>query len=173
MTYGMRPPATAVAADRWLAVLRIVTGLYFAKAIWRKLALPLPVVSADWIETMPKIVARQAAENPFPWYKAFLEHTVLPHAETFAQLTAIAEVVVGVGLVLGLFTGVAALLGLWLSVNYGLAAQHLNPASFGLHYLLVALMIAFFCARAGRTLGLDAWLARTYPKKWFVRRPFA
>jgi hypothetical protein len=34
-------------------------------------------------------------------------------------------------------------------------------------------MIAFFFARAGRTWGLDAWLAENKPKSPVVRRPFS
>src|ERR671924_1364781 len=86
----------------WLAVLRIVVGLFFAKAIWTKMAIvmaggiiPVPSASARWIATMPKLVAKQAAGNPLPWYKDFLETTVLPHSQLFAQLTAWGEVIVG------------------------------------------------------------------------------
>ena len=54
-------------------------------------------------------VAECAAGNPVGWYKDVLEHTVLPHAKMFATLQAYGEVAVGVGLVLGLLTGLTAL----------------------------------------------------------------
>jgi len=165
---------------RWLAVLRILVGLYFVKALWTKLDLvflggvvPWLAVEPRWIEAMPQIVTRQAADNPVLWYRAFLLDTVLPNSELFADLVAWGEVLVGLGLTLGLFTGLAALGGFWLSLNYGLASQHLSPASFGFHYLLLSVMAVLFLARAGRAWGLDAWLAWRWPGAWLTGRPFA
>lgn len=166
--------------SRWLATLRIIIGLYFVKALWTKLTLtmvggilPVPVVSQRWIEVMPKIVERQASENPILFYKAFLENTVLTHGTLFAQLTAWGEVIVGIGLTFGLLNGLAALVGLWLTINYGLATQWMSPNSFGFHLVLVAAMLVFFLARAGRALGIDAWLAWRFPNSWVTRRPWS
>jgi hypothetical protein len=58
-------------------------------------------------------------------------------------------------------------------VNYGLATHWMSPGQQGFHMVLVTLMIAFFFVRAGRTWGLDAWLASNYPKSPLVRRPFS
>ncbi len=175
-----RSPIEMDHPSRWLALLRIVIGVYFGKAIWTKMTIavaggmvPYPAVQQRWIETMPKIVAKQASENPLLFYKSFLEQTVLTNAEAFAKLTAWGEVVVGVGLTLGLFTGVAALAGLWLSLNYGLATQWISTGHQGFHLLLVTSMLIFFLARAGRAWGLDGWLARRFGDRWFTRRPFS
>jgi uncharacterized membrane protein YphA (DoxX/SURF4 family) len=165
--------------DRWLAFLRIIVGLYFAKAVITKLGIvtiggiPLPGVSERWINVMPKIVARQASDNPILSYKHFLENTVLTHPDTFAHLTAWGETVTGVGLTLGLLTGIASLSGLVLVINYGLATQWMSQGQQGFHIVLVAMMIAFFFARAGRTLGLDAILWTARPKSLLARRPFS
>ena len=103
-------------ASRWMAVLRIVVGLWFLKALWTKLDLvflggffPFLGVEPRWIESMPHIIAKQAAENPFPWYKAFLENTVIPHATLYAELTAWGEMLVGVSLTLGIGAGLGGL----------------------------------------------------------------
>jgi len=89
----------------WLVVLRIAVGLYFVKTLVTKMSvllaggvLPVPVVSDRWLATMPKIVAKQASENPIAFYKHFLEQTVLTHADLFAHLTAWGETVAGLGL---------------------------------------------------------------------------
>jgi len=42
----------------------------------------LPGRLERWINTMPKIVAKQAADNPILFYKHFLENTVLTHPQT-------------------------------------------------------------------------------------------
>jgi uncharacterized membrane protein YphA (DoxX/SURF4 family) len=166
------------AAGRGLAIIRIVVGLWFAKSLWTKLLLlggilPVPVSSPRWIETMPKIVGRQMAENPIVWYKAFVEGTVLTHVPLFAHLTAVGETVAGVLLVLGLFSGAGALIALLLVTNYGLATWHLSPASQGFHWTLVAVMIGLFVGRAGFTWGLDGWLATRKPGWWGSKRPLA
>jgi thiosulfate dehydrogenase (quinone) large subunit len=181
MAQHLAPPTvTMTHPAEWLAVLRIVVGLYFVKSLVTKMTvvmlggvLPVPTVSARWLEVMPKIVTRQASENPIAFYKHFLEATVLPNSNLFAQLTAWGETVVGIGLTLGLLTGFASLIGLVLVVNYGLATQWMSPGQQGFHLVLVCLMLAFFFARAGRTWGLDGWLAGRRPGSLLARRPLS
>jgi uncharacterized membrane protein YphA (DoxX/SURF4 family) len=180
MAYRARQPVAMAHPAQWLAIVRIAVGLYFAKAVVTKLTimlvggvLPVPVVQDRWIHVMPTIVEKQAAGNPVAFYKDFLEHTVLTHANLFAHLTAWGEVVAGIGLTLGLLTGVASLVGLLLVVNYGLATQWMSPNQQGFHLLLVTLMLIFFFVRAGRTWGLDAWIASNHPKSPLIRRPFS
>lgn len=175
-----RPTVTMSHPAEWLAVLRIVVGLYFVKSLVTKMSLvmlggvlPIPAVSERWFTVMPKIVAKQASENPLSFYKQFLEGTVLPHSNVFAQLTAWGESVIGIGLTLGLLTGLASLVGLVLVINYGLATQWMSAGQQGFHLVLFFLMLAFFFARAGRTWGLDGWLARRRPRSILTRRPFS
>jgi uncharacterized membrane protein YphA (DoxX/SURF4 family) len=163
-------------AARALAILRVWVGFWFLKALWTKMGFGLfgflPGASDRWIETMPKIIGRQMAENPIGWYKAFVEGTVLPNAATFAHLTALGEVAAGLLLVLGLFTGIGSLVALLLTVNYGLATWHMSPASQGFHYTLAAVMVALFVGRAGLTWGLDGVLA-SQREWWGAKRPWS
>ena len=133
--------------------------------------LPIPAVSDRWLATMPRIVAKQASENPIAFYKQFLEQTVLTHSSLFAHLTAWGETVAGLGLTLGLCTGLASLAGLMLVTNYGLATQWMSPGQQGFHLLLFTLMLAFFFSRAGRRWGLDGLIAERKPGSWLTRRP--
>ncbi|MGH7581247.1 MAG: TQO small subunit DoxD [Gemmatimonadales bacterium] len=180
MAAADRSPITMAHPAKWLAFLRIVVGLYFVKSLITKMSfvvaggfLPVPAVSERWVNVMPKIVARQASENPIASYKQFLEGTVLAHPELFAQLTAWGETAVGLGLTLGLLTGVSSLVGLVLVTNYGLATQWMSPGQQGFHLVLVALMLSFFLARAGRIWGLDAWIAARKPGSFLTRRPMS
>lgn len=181
MSQNLRSVAVSMSHPaEWLAFLRIVVGLYFVKSLVTKMSitmlggvLPIPVVSERWIEVMPKIVTRQASENPIAFYKHFLETTVIPNSHLYAQLTAWGETVVGIGLTLGLLTGVASLVGLFLVANYGLATQWMSPGQQGFHIILFALMMAFFFARVGRAWGLDGGLARRRPRSLLARRPFS
>lgn len=174
------PGSRMVAPERWIALLRVLVGYWFLRALWTKLDLvllggvfPALVVEPRWLEMMPQIAARQAAENPILWYKSFVEGTAIPNAVLFAHLTAWGEVLVGLSLLLGLGAGLGALGGLFLSVNYGIATWHISPASQGFHYMLVVSMIVLIMARPGLAWGLDALLARRWPGAWFTRRPFA
>ena len=87
------------------------------------------------------------------------------------HLRRLSETVVGIGLTLGLLTGLASLVGLFLVTNYGLATQWMSPGQQGFHLVLFFLMLAFFFARAGRTWGFDRWLARR--GGLLSRRPFS
>ncbi|MEO8140297.1 MAG: hypothetical protein ABI742_11660, partial [Gemmatimonadota bacterium] len=165
--------------SRWLAVLRILVGFWFLKALTSKMDfvllggfVPFIGVEPRWLATMPNILAKQIADNPILWYKAFLEQTVLPNSALFAQMTAWGEVLVGLSLSTGCLAGLGALGGLWLSLNYGLASAHLSSASLGFHYMLVIVMLTLFLARSGRAWGLDAWIAWRWPGSVLTWRPF-
>ncbi len=155
------------APETWIALLRIVVGAWFVKAVWTKLTvgflwgvLPYPTVAPRFLAFHPKRVAEFAAGNPVGWYKDFLEQSVLPHATLFATLQAWGEVAVGLGLVLGLLTRLTSLVGLYLTVNFGLATQWMSFGQQGFHVLLLASMLIFLGAGAGRAWGLDATLRR-------------
>ncbi|MBI4635194.1 MAG: DoxX family membrane protein [Candidatus Rokubacteria bacterium] len=152
----------------WIVLLRLVVGGWFVKAVWTKLVVvylwgvvPYPAVSPRFLGFHPKRVAEFAAGNPVEWYKQFLEGAVVPHTALFATLQAYGEVAVGVGLILGLLTGLTALVGLFLALNFGLATQWMSFGQQGFHILLTTSMLIFLCARAGRVWGLDALILRS------------
>lgn len=152
-------------ADQWLAVLRIASGAWFIKAIGTKWVLlggilPAPMASQRWIETMPQILEGYVESNPLIWCRNFLQHVVIPNAETFAHLTAIGEGLVGIGLTFGLLTRTSALGGLFLLLSYEFAALGLPFSRHGLRLLMIVAVVAFFFARAGNVWGIDAWLSR-------------
>ena len=163
-------------ADRWVVLLRVVVGGWFVKAVWTKFALaylwdvvPYPTVSPRFVAFHPKRIAEFAAGNPVVWYKDFLEGTVLPNSRPFAMLQTFGEAAVGLGLILGLLTGLTALVGLFLSLNYGLASQWMSFGQQGFHVLLVTSMIIFLFARAGRTWGIDGVILKRSGRSWLLR----
>jgi thiosulfate dehydrogenase (quinone) large subunit len=162
--------------DRAMAVLRIVVGAWFVKAVWTKITLsfaggviPYPSVSPRFVGFQPRRVAEFAAGNPVDWYKGFLESTVLPHSALFATLQAYGEVVVGVGLIIGFLTGLSSIVGLFLALNYGLATQWMSFGQQGFHLLLITSMVLFLFTRAGRTWGVDRWLVRWTGRARWIR----
>lgn len=161
--------------DRWLAVLRIVVGLWFVKSLFTKMTivlawgfLPVPAANHRWIGVMPKLLARYAADNPIDWYRSFLLDTVIPNSHVFAHLTALGEVAVGLSLTLGVVTVLGAFFGFFQVLFYALAVQHMSSGQQGFHVMLGAMMIAFFFARAGRCWGIDRWLVRRYPRSFWT-----
>ena len=169
-TVPMRSP------ERWLAVLRIAVGVWFAKAIFTKLSITLawgflPVLTASdrWMHVMPTLVAKYAEGNPIGFFRGFLQATVVSHGALFAQLTAFGEATVGLGLVLGCCTTVASAIGLLLVVNYGLAVQWQGSAQQGFHYMLITTLIVLLAVRAGRTWGVDGWVRTHRPRSWLAR----
>lgn len=164
------------APERWIAVLRMVVGAWFFKSIVTKIGIalaggfiPVPVASARWQAVMPKLIAKYAADNPFPSYKSFLLDTVIPHSHVFATLTALGEVGVGIALLFGLLTPVGAFFGLLQVLFYGFAVQQQSSGQQGFHVMLFAMMITFLFARAGRRWGIDARLRARWPESRLVQ----
>jgi len=159
--------------DRAVALLRVVVGFWFAKAVWTKVtiasgAIPYPTVSPRFLAVHLKRVAEFADGNPIGWYKDFLQTTVLPHATLFATLQTFGEVAVGVGLFFGVLTRLAAVVGLLLALNFGLATQWMSFGQQGFHLLLTTSMVIFLITGAGRRWGLDYWLRRARAVRWLT-----
>src|SRR5690606_1967789 len=87
--------------------------------------------------------AVQASEGPHPdvaygWYVGFLEWIRDTAHPWFGPLVAVGELVIGVLLLLGLFTGAAATLGALLNFSYVLAGSAgINPAMILVSILLI------------------------------------
>ncbi|HTJ24907.1 MAG TPA: DoxX family membrane protein [Candidatus Limnocylindria bacterium] len=105
------------------------------------------------------------------WYAAFLQHVVLPNAVFWSYAIVVGEVCVGLGLILGLFTGVAAFFGSFMNFNYLLAGTvSMNPIFFA-----IATMLVLAWKTAG-WWGLDRWALPELGTPWrrgplLARRP--
>lgn len=97
-------------------------------------------------------------------YKQFLQSVVIPHVVLFSHLIVIAEIVAGVSLLLGLATRLGATIAMFLFLNYMFSKGRLfwSPDSED----AAVLFSAFVCAlgAAGRVWGIDAYLARRWPR---------
>lgn len=72
------------------------------------------------------------------WYAWFLQQMVLPNAALFAYVVTFGEVLVGLGLIFGVLTGIAAFFGLFMNLNYLLAGTvSINPVIGTLALFLV------------------------------------
>ena len=72
-----------------------------------------------------------AHPNVYTWYASFLQTYVMPHASVWAYAITFGEILVGLGLIVGLFTGIAAFFGGLMNANYLLAGTvSTNPLLF-------------------------------------------
>jgi thiosulfate dehydrogenase [quinone] large subunit len=79
------------------------------------------------------------------WYAWFLQNVVLPHVTVWSYVISGGELLVGIALILGIFTGVAAFFGTFMNANYLLAGTvSVNP---------VLLVLGVFLVLAWKTAG--------------------
>lgn len=106
---------------------------------------------------------KTAGEHPDvqAFYARFLEKVVLPNAAAFSFLVVAGEILVGLALLLGLFTGIAAFFGGFLNANFLLAGTvSTNPILF---ILATWLVLAW---RVAGWWGLDRWVLPYLGTPW-------
>lgn len=143
----------------WLALFRIAVG-----AAWLVHAIPKFTAAGAFMPPdgyMVKIVAQSAQGSTGP-YHDFLTNVVMPNIGLFAELTRFGEATVGVLLVLGLFTRLGGLLGVFIAGNYMVAQGETNAIAGigGINAAYVLLSAANLVLPTGRCLGLDWFLKR-------------
>jgi thiosulfate dehydrogenase [quinone] large subunit len=85
-------------------------------------------------------MAQTTGEHPqvTQWYASFLENVVIPNAAIFSYLVVFGEILVGLGLIFGLFTGIAAFFGSFMNASFIFAGTAgANPLMFILAILLM------------------------------------
>ncbi len=126
----------------WLP-LRIYVGLQWAEAGYAKIMSPAwvgPNAGVAIEGFLKGALAKTAGPHPdvSSWYAVFLKEFVLPNAALFSHLVAYGELLVGVALILGLFTGIAAFFGGFMNMNYLFAGTvSTNPLLFIIQLFLI------------------------------------
>jgi thiosulfate dehydrogenase [quinone] large subunit len=95
------------------------------------------------------------------WYARFLDAVVLPNAPVFSRLVAYGELLVGIALILGLLTGIAAFFGTFMNFSYLMAGTvSTNPMLFALAtFVVLAWKVAGWW-------GLDRWILPALGTPW-------
>jgi len=127
--------SSKVMAVGWLA-MRVWLGIMWMQAGWAKL---FGAENAYFLHNNGAGVAGFAAHGvpAYSWWGSFLHSFVVPNAGWLGVFIAFAEFAVGLGLVLGLFTRVAALGSLALLFTYVMS----GTASVCAFYALFAIVI--------------------------------
>ena len=152
----------------WL-VVRIWLGYQWITASQHKISDP------GWIQTGEalkgfwagalKLDATGKSAIAFDWYRNFLQMLMNAQAYTwFVKLIAFGELLVGVGLVVGAFVGIAAFFGALLNWNFIMA----GAASTNGLLLLCALLVVLAWKIAGY-IGADYFLLRWLGVPWKAR----
>jgi thiosulfate dehydrogenase [quinone] large subunit len=142
--------ASTAAAWLWLLV-RLYMVSVFLPAGWEK------ITSGKWLfgdgsPILGLVNGAIASKDTPSWYASFLQSVVVPNAGLFATLVALGEFAVGLGLLVGLLTGIAAFGGIFINANFLLAgALGPNPV-----LILFGTLVALAWRNAG-WIGLDRW----------------
>ena len=151
----------------WLFVLpRIWLGYQWFEAGSHKISDP------KWVQTgealmgfWTRAVAIPETGRPpisFDWYRSFLQFMLDTQSYTwFAKLVAYGEVLIGIALILGAFTGIAAFFGGFMNWNFMMAGSaSTNPLLF---VVAVALILAW---KVSGYIGADYFLLRWIGTPW-------
>lgn len=160
-------------APLWL-IVRVYLGYEFFMAGWEKVSNPAwfgsgagaalnGFVNGAVAKTMCAATVAPTACHPDvqTWYASFLQMAVLPHPVLWSNAVVVGELLIGVGLIVGLFTGVAAFFAFFMSLNFMFAGSvSINP-------ILITLALGVMSARrVAGYWGLD-YYARPYIQKRF------
>lgn len=156
----------------WL-IARLYIGYEWLTSGWGKLNNPA------WVETgaalkgfweravaIPEAPARPLIA--FDWYRTFLQSLLDAQAYTwFAKLVVAGELLIGIALVLGIFTGIAAFFGGFMNWNFMMAGSaSVNPVFFTISVLLI------LAWKTAGWWGLDRWILLLLGTPWQPGRLF-
>lgn len=140
----------------WVALLRMMLGVLILTTWGSNLSKGF--YTPDGLAFFFTDVFPQSA-NPLGWYAAFIDGVILPIRSVFAPVQLIGEFLLGLFLLIGFLTPVTSALSAFFILNTFLASYgHDWPWSY---VMILAILFVVFMTKAGRTLGLDAWLNKT------------
>ena len=158
-TFSAPPGYTARMGSgaRLAALVRILAGVLFAASGLAKImgSFVHGGFAAGVRDTMLK--------SSWPFWRSFLESTVLPHASVFAWVVAAGELALGIALLIGLWIRVASIAGALLMLTILLGQSYPPPRASWDQWVMAGLTTKFAlllllllaAADAGRTWGMD------------------
>ena len=141
-----------------LACLRVAMGGIFL-AVWSDNLIKGYYSASGWAH----FVQHYADTTKIAPYASVLNHVLIPHSNIVAPAQFTIELVVfGLFLVFGVFTPVSGLLAAGFQLNLLIATSGTTDWP-GTYIVMGLLLVAVALGQSGRTLGVDALLARRNP----------
>jgi len=165
----------------WLPI-RLFVGFEWLEAGWHKLSptdaqgVTHYLTGTGWLDGGTALMgywtkavavpAQGSAPISFDWYRTFLQTLLDNHAyQWFAPLIVLGELAVGLGLLFGALTGIAAFFGALMNMSFLLAGSgSSNPVLFT---LAIGLILAW---KVAGYYGLDRWLLPILGVPWSRKR---
>jgi uncharacterized membrane protein YphA (DoxX/SURF4 family) len=146
----------------WIALLRMMMGVMFITT-WL-INLLNGFYTPDGLLAFFTDVYPQS-ENPLTWYAGFIEGVILPIRAGFAPFQLVSEFVMGLALLVGAFTPLFSLAGIFFLVNTFLAS--LGHDWIWSYLMPIGILAVTLFTRAGRSLGVDAYLLKRFGERGF------
>lgn len=149
----------------WL-LLRVWLGYTWIQSSLGKLTNPKWVETGEalqgfWLNAV-KIPETGRPPIAFDWYRSFIQFLLDTQSYTwFAKLVAYGEVLVGIALIIGAFTGIAAFFGAFMNWNFIMAG---TASTNGL--LIVVAMLLVLAWKVAGYVGADFFLLRWLGTPW-------
>jgi len=150
----------------WL-IVRLYVGYTWLTSGWGKLSNPAWVQTGEALKGfwLRAVVIPEAPARPliaFDWYRTFIQTLLDSGSYTwFAKLVTAGEILIGLALILGAFTGIAAIFGAFMNWNFMMAGTaSISPVLF---FLAILLILAW---KTAGWWGLDRWLLPLLGTPW-------
>ncbi|HUE80613.1 MAG TPA: hypothetical protein VMM84_00780 [Pyrinomonadaceae bacterium] len=151
----------------WLARL-FVGGMWYQQMLWKMP--PTFTDNPDGSGGLRYWMGEMVHYASFKQHATLVNDLILPHFNVFAFQVWAGEMFIAVSLMLGLFTRLGGLLGTLMAINLWLGLYN-RPHEWPWTYFFLILLNGFFIfLRAGRSLGIDAWLASNGTSGGIVKR---
>lgn len=140
----------SVISSGLLVLFRLYLGIQFLEAGWGKVT-----GGFDASGFLQGAIAKASGDHPAVqgWWASFLEGIALPNVGLFNFLVPWGEFLVGIALILGIFTTFSALMGI--TMNFAFLFS--GTVSTNAQMVLLTIFILIAGANAGR-YGLDRWV---------------
>ena len=144
-------------------IARVLAGLYWLYFGVQKWS------DYSWVRDTLMIAAQN---NPIPTYRELLSNFVLPNWQFITILETAIETLIGIGLILGLFSRLCGFLGVFIAAILTLAMGFSFPdfaLVFWYYALSLILNLTVLLSNTGRAYGIDRFILKRFQSKKILR----